>query len=163
MELYLLRHGIAEDGLPGTSDSVRKLTPEGREKTAAVLAAARRSGVSLTVILSSPYVRAVQTAQIAAKELHYEGDISLIDSLVPHGTPEGVWSDVRDYAQEPAILLAGHEPLMSALAAYLLNAPSLRIDMKKAALLRIDFDSVRAAPQGMLRWMLTPKLVTIQQ
>jgi hypothetical protein len=47
---------------------------------------------------------------------------------------------------------------MSSLAAYLLNAPSLRIDMRKAALLRIDFEGAGAVPRGVLRWMLTPKL-----
>ena len=45
MEIYLLRHGIAEDASPGSSDAARELTPEGREKTAAVLKRARGAGV----------------------------------------------------------------------------------------------------------------------
>jgi phosphohistidine phosphatase len=158
MELYLLRHGIAEDGRPGSSDAARALTDEGRERTAAVLKMARQGGVQPALILSSPYVRAHQTAKIAARELEVEGEIGLIDSLVPHGTPEKVWADIRDRSGERAILLAGHEPLMSSLVAYLLNAPSLRVEMKKAALVRIDIDSVRATPHGVLRWMLIPKL-----
>jgi phosphohistidine phosphatase len=159
MELYLLRHGIAEEARPGSPDSARSLTGEGREKTAAVLRQAHHGGVRPSVILSSPYVRARQTAEIAAKELGYAGDIRIIDSLVPHGGPEAVWADVRDYAGEASVLLAGHEPLMGALAAYFLNTPSLRVDMKKAALLRIDMDTIRAAPHGVLRWMLVPKVV----
>lgn len=158
MELYLFRHGIAEDGGPGTPDSARELTDEGREKTADVLKMARRGGTQPSLILSSPYVRARQTAEIAAKELEYRGDIRLIESLVPHGMPEDVWADVRDYPDEAAILLAGHEPLMSHLAAYLLNAPSLRIEIKKAGLMRIDFDNLRATPHGVLRWMIVPRL-----
>ena len=158
MELYLLRHGIAEDGLPGTPDSARRLTQEGRERVAAVLKLARHSGVNPSLILSSPYVRACQTAEIAAREFGYKEDVPQLKSLVPHGSPEAVWADIRDYADEPAIILAGHEPLMSHLAAYLLNAPSLRVDMKKSALLRIDFGVVGAVPYGTLRWMLVPKL-----
>jgi phosphohistidine phosphatase len=158
MELYLLRHGIAENGRPGSPDSARELTDEGREKTAAVLKRASQAGVEPSLILSSPYVRARQTANIAAKELGYRGDLELLDSLVPNGTPEKVWADVRDRADEPAILLAGHEPLMGALVAYLLNAPSLRIDMKKAALVCIEVESVGAVPRGVLRWMLIPRL-----
>jgi phosphohistidine phosphatase len=158
MELYLLRHGIAEDARPGTSDSARELTAEGREKTAAVLKLARRGGVSPSLILSSPYLRAHQTAKIAARELEHNGDIELADSLVPHGTPENVWADLRDRSDEPAILLASHEPLLSTLVAWLLNSPSLRVDMKKAALVRIDVEGVRAVPHGVLRWMLVPKL-----
>jgi len=158
MELYLLRHGIAEDGLPGTPDSARLLTPEGRERVAAVLKMARHGGTNPSLILSSPYVRAHQTAEIAAREFEYKGEIPKLQSLVPHGRPEAVWADIRDYADESAILLAGHEPLMSELAAYLLNAPSLRVDMKKSALIRIDFAVVGAVPYGTLRWMLVPKL-----
>jgi len=158
MELYLLRHGAAEDGRPGTSDSARQLTDEGREKTASVLQAARRAGVNPSLILSSPYIRAKQTADIAAKELQYKGQVELIESLTPHGTEERVWADIRDYSEEPSVLLAGHEPLLSILAAYLLNAPSLRVDMKKSALIRIDCPTLGAVPYGVLRWMLVPKL-----
>jgi phosphohistidine phosphatase len=158
MELYLLRHGIAEDASPGRPDSARELTDDGRDKVASVLKLARRGGVFPSLILSSPYVRARQTAAIAAAELDHKGGIQLLESLVPHGTPERVWADLRDYPGEHAILLAGHEPLLSSLAAYLLNAPALRIDMKKAALLRIDFESLGAIPHGVLRWMLIPKL-----
>lgn len=158
MELYLLRHGIAEDGHPGSSDAARQLTDEGREKTAAVLKMARQGGVQPTLILSSPYIRAQQTAKIAARELEVEAAIVSIGSLVPHGTPEKVWADVRDHGDERAILLAGHEPLLSALLAYVLNAPSLRVEMKKAALVRVDIQGAPAIPHGVLRWMLVPKL-----
>jgi phosphohistidine phosphatase len=159
MEIYLFRHGIAEDGEPGQPDSLRELTDEGRAKTADVVKLARKSGVRPSLILTSPYVRARQTAQIAADQLGYEGDLAVIDSLVPHGSPENLWRDVRDYAHENAILLAGHEPLMSRLVAYFLNAPALRVEMKKAAMVRIDIESLRAAPHGILRWMIVPRMV----
>jgi phosphohistidine phosphatase len=158
MEIYLFRHGIAEDAKPGRPDSARELTDEGRRKTADVLKLARKAGVLPTLILTSPYARARQTAQIAADELGYEGHILPIDSLVPHSSPENVWKDIRDHGHEQAILLAGHEPLLSYTVAYLLNAPSLRVEMKKAALVRIDLESLRAAPHGVLRWMLLPKM-----
>jgi phosphohistidine phosphatase SixA len=78
--------------------------------------------------------------------------------LVPHGSPENVWNVIRERRDDDSILLAGHEPLMSGLAAYLLGSPALRVEMKKSALVRIDVDSLRGAPQGVLRWMLIPKL-----
>jgi phosphohistidine phosphatase len=158
MELYLLRHGIAEDAHPGGTDAERQLTDEGCEKTAAAMKLARRTGVRPTLILTSPYARARQTARIAADELGYEGALVAIESLVPHGSPQGVWQDIRDHAGEPAILLAGHEPLLSQLVAYLLDAPSLRVEMKKAALVRIDVESLRGAPHGTLRWMTIPRM-----
>jgi phosphohistidine phosphatase len=111
-----------------------------------------------TLILTSPYVRARQTARIAAEQLEYDGQVLPVESLVPHGSPEGVWQDLRDHGDETAVLLAGHEPLLSRLVAYLLNAPALRVEMKKAGLVRIDIETMRAHPHGILRWMIVPKL-----
>jgi phosphohistidine phosphatase SixA len=63
VQIYLLRHGIAENSTP---DSDRALTPEGREKLRRVLARARDADVAPSLILSSPYRRALETAEIAA-------------------------------------------------------------------------------------------------
>jgi phosphohistidine phosphatase len=158
MELYIFRHGIAEMGRPGRADSERELTDEGRKKTAAVARTARHAGATPSLILASPYARALQTARIAAEEFEYEGHIVQTDALVPHHSPETVWKVLRDYREETAILLAGHEPLLSQLVAYLLATPALRIEMKKSAMARVDVDTVRPAPHGILRWMITPKL-----
>jgi phosphohistidine phosphatase len=159
MEIYLFRHGIAENGQPGSPDSSRELTDEGRKKTADMVRLARKTGVRPTLILTSPYARARQTARIAAEQLDYDGQVVPVESLVPHGSPEGVWQDLRDHGDEPAVLLAGHEPLLSRLVAYLLNAPALRVEMKKAGMVRIDVETMRAHPHGILRWMIVPKLV----
>jgi phosphohistidine phosphatase len=164
MELYIFRHGIAEDARPGSPDPDRRLTAEGREKTAAVAKMARATGVRPSLILSSPYVRARQTAEIAAHELGFKGKILNIDSLVPDSKPQDVWRSIRDHAGESAILLAGHEPLLSQLVAWLLNAPSLRVEMKKSALVRIDVESPRGGrvgpPHGTLRWMMIPRMTS---
>ncbi len=159
MELYLFRHGIAEDAPAGSPDSSRALTPEGRERTAAVVKMARKAGVAPSLIASSPYLRAVQTAEVAAKEFGWGGELLRLKSLVPHGNPEAVWSDIRDLRDESAVVLAGHEPLLSGLAAYLLNAPALVVDMKKSAMLRIDVEGLGVVARGVLRWMIVPKLV----
>jgi phosphohistidine phosphatase len=157
MELYLFRHGIAEDAGPGLPDPKRALTDEGKRKVAEVVKAARRAGVEPSLVVSSPYVRAVETAQIAIEGFGYRGDLVRTETLVPFGSAENVWAELRDYREERAILLAGHEPLLSSLASYLLASPALQIEMKKAAMARIDVDSLRAAPHGILRWMITPK------
>src|SRR5580693_8538723 len=134
MELYLFRHGIAEDAKPGRPDAERALTEEGKKKVAEVVRAARRAGVEPSLIVSSPYVRAVETAQIAVEGFGYKGDIVRTQTLVPFGSPNKVWDELRDYRDEAAILLAGHEPLLSQLASYLLASPALQLEMKKAAM-----------------------------
>lgn len=156
MQIYLLRHGIAEDGAPGRPDSERALTPEGREKLNRVLHRARGAGVTPSLILSSPYRRALETAEAAAGVLGYEGKIVKTRALVPDAPPFDTWEEIRKRPQESAILLASHEPLMSTLAAFLLASPALAVDMKKAALLRVDCDRIGPEPRGVLKWMLTP-------
>jgi phosphohistidine phosphatase len=158
VQLYILRHGTAEDGRPGRSDADRALTEEGGKRVAEVMKMARRAETGPSLIISSPYVRAVQTARIAAAALDYKGQIVPTEALVPDGSPQGVWTELREYRTEPAILLAGHEPLLSQLVPYLLAAPSLRVEMKKAALVRVDVESFGPSPYGTLRWMITPKL-----
>jgi phosphohistidine phosphatase len=158
MELYLFRHGIAEDAKPGRPDASRALTDEGKKKVADVVKAARRAGVEPSLIVSSPYVRAVETARIAAEVFECKRDVVRTEALVPNGAPEKVWAELRDYREEAAVLLAGHEPLLSHLVSFLLASPALRVEMKKAALVRIDVESFGAMPHGTLRWMITAKL-----
>jgi len=158
MEIYVFRHGIAEDAPPGGSDAQRALTDEGREKLRRVLRRAKAAGVAPSLILSSPLVRAVQTAEIAAEFLSYEGELVLTKALVPEGNPRGVWEEIRARRGQPSVLVAGHEPLLSQVVAYLLGSPSVQVEMKKGALVRIDIEGFRPDPRGVLMWMLTPKL-----
>lgn len=159
MEIYLFRHGAAENVQPGHSDAERRLTDEGRKKTLEVVKLARRGGLEAPLVVSSPYIRALETARIAMKELGVS-DLTQTSALVPHGGPEAVWSELRDHRDAPAVLLAGHEPLMGRLVAYLLNSPALQVEMKKSAMVRIDVEGFRATqPQGVLRWMVTPRLI----
>lgn len=158
MELYLLRHGIAESARPGMKDADRALTEEGRTKLRRVMKRARDAGVELDLILSSPYRRAVETAGVAAEILAYRGKVVQTPALVPNASPFDIWEEIRARSKEgeESILLSGHEPLMSALVAFLLGSPALLVDMKKAALARLDCERLGAEPQATLKWLLTP-------
>lgn len=158
MELYLLRHGIAEDHAASGRDPDRALTEEGREKLRRVLKRARSAAVSPSLIISSPYKRALETAEIAASELDYKGKIQRAGTLIPDSSPPSVWSEIREHRNESALLLAGHEPLFSQTVAFLLGSTQEMIEFKKAALVRIDIHSFGPQPQGVLQWMLTAKL-----
>ena len=157
MNVYLLRHGIAEETPAGGRDEDRELTDEGRQKLSDLLHRVAKAGVKPDTIVTSPYKRALQTAKLAAKILDGPGPIDN-DALVPHGTPRGVWNEIRSYGDSEDVLLASHEPLLSHAVSYLLNAPSLKIEMKKGALVAIEFSSLRGEPHGILRWMMVPKL-----
>jgi phosphohistidine phosphatase len=157
MEIYILRHGIAEVARAGMSDADRALVGEGRKKLASVLRMAKAAGVAPSLIVTSPYLRAVQSAEVAAKQLGYTGEILKIDALRPGGSPREAWEEIRPHQGSPSVLISGHEPLLSNFAAFLLGVPALLIDLKKGSLLRIDLDHLGAEPRGILRWYLTPK------
>ena len=156
MQIYLLRHGIAEDAKPGGPDTERPLTGEGRDRLRRVLKRARTADLDPSLILSSPYRRAVETAEVAAEVLGYKGEIVRTRALVPEASPSDAWEEIRSRKDERAILLASHEPLMSSMAAFLLDSPALRLEMKKAALVRIDCERFGPKAAGVLKWMLTP-------
>jgi phosphohistidine phosphatase len=156
MEIYLLRHGIAEEGRPGLKDADRALTTDGREKLRRVLKRAKGAGVDPDVILSSPYRRALETAEVAATTLGYHGQIVQAKALVPNASPQDVWEEIRSRKTEASVLLASHEPLMSSVLAWLLGNPALQVDMKKAGLARVDTDSFGPEPRAILKWLLTP-------
>ena len=103
MQIYLLRHGIAEDGRPGKSDADRALTSEGIKRLREILKRARVAGVAPTLIVTSPYVRARQTAEIAAEVLGYEEELVPSTKLVPMASPVETWGEVRELKGEAAM------------------------------------------------------------
>jgi phosphohistidine phosphatase len=158
MEIYLLRHGIAEERASTGRDADRRLTCEGRDKLRRVLERAHAAGVRPSLILTSPYKRAVETAEIASRELEYGGKIVRVESLTPGSSPPDVWAEIRLHRGEGAILLAGHEPLFSATVAWLLGSTRAMMNFRKGALVRIDVETFGPSPDGVLQWLMTAKL-----
>ncbi len=160
MQVYLLRHGISEEGGAGLSDADRALTPDGRRKLRQILETATQADVKPGLILSSPLKRAVQSAEIAKEVFGYKDEIVRTKSLLPGATAEQVWDEIRTHKSESALVLVGHNPLFDNLAGYLLGQPELQVDFKKGAILRLDLESFSVHPKGILRWYLISKLAT---
>ncbi len=158
MQLYLLRHGIAEEDRSGLNDADRRLTSDGRRKLRQILDTASGADVRPTLILTSPLKRAVETAEIAQEVFGYKGDLVRSEALLPNSRVEEVWEEIRTHRKEAAVLLVGHNPLFSLLPGYLLGVPDLQVDVKKGSILRIDCESFSSQPKGLLRWLLIAKL-----
>lgn len=158
MHVYLLRHGIAEDERPGLSDAERALTLDGRRKLRHLLKNVAEAGSKPSLILSSPLKRAMQTAEIASGALGYGGEIVTTEVLLPGSSPARVWDEIRLHRTEDEVMLVGHNPLLDALGPYLLGTPSLQMDFKKGAMLRVDIEGFGGHPRGILRWYVTSKL-----
>jgi phosphohistidine phosphatase len=160
MELYILRHGIAEDGGPGMRDEDRQLTAAGRDKLFSLMRMLARARVRPSLILTSPLVRAVQTAEIAAAELGYSSQLVRTDALIPEADPYDIWAEVRTHRDEPSILLASHNPLCSRLPGFFLGTPGLITDYGKGTITCIALDRFGPEPRGVLRWMLRPRFAS---
>ena len=159
IELYLIRHGVAEEhGDAWPDDTKRPLTGEGMSRLRKAARGLARIGVSLDVALTSPLVRARQTANIVAAGLSPRPSIVTVDSLAPGGSFVAIVADLEKHARKARIALVGHEPGLGELAARLIGSRH-PIEFKKGAVCRIDLDEIPPTGPGHLRWMLTPKIL----
>lgn len=122
MKVYLIRHGHAIDAEDNLTDEQRFLTKKGRKGVREVGRALKEAGVVFDAILTSPLVRAVQTAELIAERTDFLDVVEVLPALVP-GVPPRVAA--RDLAARGAsVALVGHEPGMSALGAFLCGRPA---------------------------------------
>jgi phosphohistidine phosphatase len=159
LELYLIRHGVAaerSDEYP--DDSKRPLTSGGISRLRKEAKALDEMEIGFDHIITSPLVRARQTADVFAELLKSKPSLSQSDALAPAGTPAGVMQELAKYLRKGRIALVGHEPNMGELAARLIGART-PLEFKKGAICRIDFDVPPPKGTGQLRWFVTPRML----
>lgn len=156
MQLYFLRHGVADGSGWNGDDFHCPLTPEGKarmEKSARTMEA---MGLELDRIVSSPLTRALETAEIVAQRLGMT--VAEDDRLAGGFGVDSLDQMLSDYGQEERIMLVGHEPSFSIVVGSL--AGGAEVVCKKGSLARIDLDSF-SPPHGRLIWMIPPRLLTL--
>jgi len=157
MDLLVLRHGEAGRRSTSPGDSKRSLTAEGRQEIVDLSNGLKSLEVKLDCILTSPLLRAKQTAEIVAKSLKYKGKIEELDSLKPEGNRLEFYSVLSRLKQDSMVLVVGHEPYLSEMISEAISQSGCRINLKKAGLARIRVLSTLPKIRGELRWLLTPK------
>jgi phosphohistidine phosphatase len=154
MELLLVRHGVAVDEAPGLGDTGRWLTAKGRKLTRRV---ARWLGKSdkrrPALIWSSPLARALQSAEILAAAIDYEGEIRVVAELSP-GRDPGDLIKLFDEATSAGgpLALVGHEPSLTLLASTLLGDQSAAGRLRKSGVIAIELKEGAAR----FRFLLDP-------
>jgi phosphohistidine phosphatase len=166
MNLYILRHGLAAERDPQNfpDDSLRPLLPKGEERIRLACAALSALEVSFDRILSSPYMRAAQTAEIVAVRLGLKKRLEFCDELTPGGDSKALVRYVNRLRPAPEnVLLVGHEPDLSQFISRLISGgPATAIDMKKGGLAKLAIEAeLRYARCATLAWLLTPKQLTL--
>jgi phosphohistidine phosphatase len=155
MRLYLLRHATATD--VASSDEERELTQEGREEARVAGAALAKLGVKPSYVLSSPLVRARQTAEIAAKALKFPKDIELIDELKNSISTAALLKALKSCASDSQVLLVGHMPSLSEhLTAFIGSEHAQSLPMGKGSVACVEIEPLRAGA-GQLRWLMRQK------
>jgi phosphohistidine phosphatase len=156
VELYLLRHAHAGDPAKWSGDdAARPLSDKGRAQAAALGRHLVRLGFAADTITSSPKLRARQTAEIVADLLGAALEID--DGLAAGPRDLAELDDIVRGSAVGRLVLIGHDPAFSELAAELSGAA--RLELKKGALVRIDVALPLQPGAGKLRWLLPPDAI----
>lgn len=161
MHLYIVRHGIAVDREDPKCppDPERYLTEEGVEKTKQVAKGVAAVAASADLLLTSPYVRATQTAEIFAAALDYaKQKIRRTDLLLPGADPSLLFRELAKDKQSSSVFLFGHAPQLDDIIATALGSKRHTTSLKKAGVALIELKRI-SPPIGMVVWLATPKLL----
>lgn len=156
MKVYFLRHGVAEDSSPDGTDASRRLTKRGTEEMEALGAWMARAGIRVDCIVTSPLVRAAQTASLVAEHLNL-ADRLLTDDRVASNMNVNLLGQLASLDRlDASLMVVGHEPSMSSTISSLIGGGE--IIMKKGALALVEADVLEPGG-GALVWLVTPRLL----
>lgn len=160
MILYIVRHAIAlEAALFEGDDSQRPLTSKGQRKMRSIAKGLKELEIQLDLILTSPYLRATQTAHILAKKFDLKEERMIcIDQLAPTGYADQLIDEINEkYGDIQNIAIIGHEPYLSNLASVLITGdPNASIILKKGGVCRLSVEKIQYGRCAMLEWLLSP-------
>ena len=162
MNIYIIRHAIAVDAATSDyEDSERPLTDKGRKKMRQIAKSLRNLGVEFDLILSSPYTRARETAEILADVFKIRDRIAFSDNLIPLQNPELLISEINEKHSVDSLALVGHEPHLSTLIGLLISDGSnVEITLKKGGVCYLSADNLHHQDHpAILEWLLTPGIM----
>jgi phosphohistidine phosphatase len=160
MQLYLVRHGVAvsreDPACPAEPD--RPLTPKGVTKTRAVALGLGELGVRPQAFLTSPYLRAVQTAEIFCEALEFPVTrLRRTDALMPESKPALLFPELA-HLRADEVICFGHAPNLDRVIGYAAGRGAPFTALKKAGVALLELDSVEP-PKGMLVWLCNSRIL----
>lgn len=153
--IYIFRHGEAETKAesPTKTDEGRRITAEGAEQVRRVCIIAKQLKIKPDAILSSPLVRAKQTAEIAKELLNLKAELKVEASLEPDREPEEVYAALSKFRRSESVMLVTHVPILGRLIFDLLGG-HINLEMNNGALAKIESKSLPKSGSGTLIWLL---------
>jgi phosphohistidine phosphatase len=157
MNLYIIRHAIAAEEDASGDDSQRALTDKGSKKMRQIAKGLRILGVEFDAILSSPYVRAQETAEILTDVFKMKKKFALSDNLTPMGDPDLLIAEINEKYSVDSLAIVGHEPYLTTLISLLVGQGSpVDVELKKGGVCRLSTDDLHHSRHAALEWLLTP-------
>jgi phosphohistidine phosphatase len=157
MQLYVVRHGTSVESGENIPDEWRPLTDKGRRRFQRTARAFAKLGRNLDLILTSPLVRAVQTAEILAGETD-PGEVAVLAELDPRFDFEAVRNAIAARAgKAEAVAIVGHEPQLSSVLATLAGVTPEDIDLENGTIVRVDLSTLTDGASADPRWWLKQK------
>lgn len=150
-----MRHGAAEGSESGKPDTERHLTPEGINAIRNSLPGIQKLVGSLDFIITSPLLRAVDTANIVAEHFDCTGFLVESSNLSTPEKESAVTNELNKLIGKENILLVGHMPYLGGLCRYLVKGLEEEPDLKKGSLVRIYIKGFPGPGEGVLRWIMT--------
>jgi phosphohistidine phosphatase len=163
MEIFLVRHGVAVDRESDAPDALRPLTSKGRRRFRKTARSFARLGCKLDLILTSPLIRAVQTAEILASETKH-GEVAVLEELDPKFDAADLLKALGSRANgSRSVALVGHEPQLSSVLAALTGAEVETLDVKKGAIVRLEARNPSQRGSAAAIWSLRPRSKTVKK
>jgi phosphohistidine phosphatase len=154
MRIYLVRHSEAVDRLPPMPDAARTLSARGRVSFREMARRFRDAGGLPTRIFTSPFLRAVQTAEILSEALRFDGEVFADPRLSPGFDVEKLHSVLDDCPSERELAFVGHEPDLGDILTRMLSLPQ-GYSMRKGAIAALDLPISGNPLRANLAWLLT--------
>ena len=158
MVLYIMRHGLAEEPTPKGDDAARRLTERGADRIRKAAAGMHAAGIAFNVILTSPVVRAAETANIVAQESGGPKP-RVITELTTGVAPATALDALIKLKLPESVLVVGHEPTLSRLASLMLSGSteSVSIKLKQGGVIALECPDRIERGVAQLRWMMTQR------
>lgn len=151
MEIYIVRHAEALERREGLAEEMRHLTCRGRKQAEKQAKRLKKAGVKPDLIMTSPLIRAVQTAEFLAARIGKDAVVAAHGSLSPDSEVETLMKMLRHSGKLHSIMLVGHEPLISRFAASVLGLEQVP-PFHKSSCMSLTFNPEKPKSRATFNW-----------
>ncbi|MCX7821559.1 MAG: phosphohistidine phosphatase SixA [Brevinematales bacterium] len=140
MEIFVIRHALAENASEKKNDKERELVEKGFKETKAIAKVLKKIGVKPDLLVSSPLTRAIQTADIIAGKLGYKKKINVAKELLPESKPEDILNLIKSKigSKVESLVLVGHMPMLGDFISFLLGVKNFSFEIEKSGVYIIE-------------------------